>query len=173
VGICLVRNLPTGGRWTWRNRIRLIRARRIFKANIIAHVIQAILIPLGTDLMGTIDPKCLEQSGSYVSIYEWACRLIVTQSSLFLFIGICMCFLPCCYIIGDVPEVTGVPLDVVLRLRREAQVLQEQGSCAICQDTWQNEPVVALPCSHLFHMKCIDGWIDEHPNCPVCREEIR
>lgn len=27
-----------------------------------------------------------------------------------------------------------------------------------------------LPCGHSFHIRCIDEWLIQHVNCPLCRE---
>uniref|UniRef100_A0A0D6R5N4 RING-type domain-containing protein n=1 Tax=Araucaria cunninghamii TaxID=56994 RepID=A0A0D6R5N4_ARACU len=31
------------------------------------------------------------------------------------------------------------------------------------------EEIRNLPCGHLFHRKCLDGWLDEHLTCPLCK----
>ena len=42
--------------------------------------------------------------------------------------------------------------------------------CAICMTNYQSkEKVRVMPCSHHFHMDCIDCWLDKKPTCPICR----
>lgn len=46
-------------------------------------------------------------------------------------------------------------------------------SCAICQcDYEQDEAVMELPCSHLFHPTCITTWLKMHATCPTCRDVL-
>jgi len=42
--------------------------------------------------------------------------------------------------------------------------------CPICLDVFKNP--YSIGCSHLFCKKCIDKWLDENYNCPVCREKF-
>ena len=47
--------------------------------------------------------------------------------------------------------------------------------CAICIDTFRlTQEVRVLPCSHLFHRKCIDPWLLHPENtcymCPLCKQ---
>jgi len=28
-------------------------------------------------------------------------------------------------------------------------------------------------CGHLFHINCIDTWLEENITCPVCRTDLR
>ncbi|TPX52607.1 hypothetical protein SeMB42_g01282 [Synchytrium endobioticum] len=40
-------------------------------------------------------------------------------------------------------------------------------SCAICLDTIAEGK--RLPCGHIFHKNCLEGWFEEHRSCPYCR----
>jgi hypothetical protein len=43
-------------------------------------------------------------------------------------------------------------------------------SCTICLDDFvNNEKVVALPCLHYFHKKCINKWMERKKECPICK----
>ncbi|GKD56272.1 ribonuclease H-like domain-containing protein, partial [Tanacetum coccineum] len=44
--------------------------------------------------------------------------------------------------------------------------------CSICLADYKPEDVVRLlpKCGHLFHVKCIDTWLKNHPTCPLCRK---
>ena len=46
-------------------------------------------------------------------------------------------------------------------------------SCTIClEDFVVNEKVVALPCLHYFHKKCIKKWMERKKECPICKFEL-
>ena len=48
-------------------------------------------------------------------------------------------------------------------------------TCAICLCEFEvGEKVCALPCddSHIFHIKCIEQWLETNSVCPVCRTFI-
>ena len=44
--------------------------------------------------------------------------------------------------------------------------------CGICLESLSNGEIVNhLPnCTHPFHMKCIDVWLDIKKECPICKE---
>ncbi|KAF3333279.1 RING-H2 finger protein ATL39-like protein [Carex littledalei] len=46
--------------------------------------------------------------------------------------------------------------------------------CAICLNILEEgEMVRKLPeCKHLFHVECIDKWLNSHATCPLCRSMI-
>ena len=45
--------------------------------------------------------------------------------------------------------------------------------CAICCDDFlESNEVLKLPCRHIFHSHCIQSWLDNHSNCPMCRFDM-
>lgn len=49
----------------------------------------------------------------------------------------------------------------------------EEDKCAVCLSEFErDEHVRTLPCSHLFHVECIDRWLVFNKKCPVCRLHI-
>jgi len=46
-------------------------------------------------------------------------------------------------------------------------------SCPIMQTEFEDEQyVIKLPCNHLFLPDAINRWLEEKPECPVCRHEL-
>merc|ERR1740129_2725667 len=45
--------------------------------------------------------------------------------------------------------------------------------CVICfEENVIGSKVARLPCGHVFHRECIEGWLNKHCTCPVCRYEL-
>ncbi|KAB2092626.1 hypothetical protein ES319_A02G042600v1 [Gossypium barbadense] len=46
--------------------------------------------------------------------------------------------------------------------------------CAVCLNEFQeDEKLRMIPnCSHVFHIDCIDVWLQNNANCPLCRTSI-
>ena len=36
----------------------------------------------------------------------------------------------------------------------------------------EEEEVRRLPCMHLFHVQCVDQWLNINRGCPICRVDI-
>ena len=62
---------------------------------------------------------------------------------------------------------------------REEQISKQQKKCVICLEEFQDgDRLRVLPCSHLFHMGCIDKWLSgsfSHKDCftygcPTCKK---
>jgi hypothetical protein len=46
--------------------------------------------------------------------------------------------------------------------------------CSICLEGFTcRQHCRELPCSHIFHKKCVDRWLRKSPQCPVCRTCIK
>lgn len=50
----------------------------------------------------------------------------------------------------------------------------EEDDCVVCLgQLQQGELVVKLQfCSHFFHEKCINPWLQQHKTCPICRSKV-
>lgn len=50
----------------------------------------------------------------------------------------------------------------------------ESGYCTICQEDLKegDRTRAVVACQHLFHAKCLDPWLLQKPECPLCRTAI-
>ncbi|XP_012071078.1 E3 ubiquitin-protein ligase At4g11680 isoform X2 [Jatropha curcas] len=49
----------------------------------------------------------------------------------------------------------------------------EDPECCICLAKYKDkEEVRQLPCSHMFHLKCVDHWLKIISCCPLCKQEL-
>ncbi|CAO2199257.1 unnamed protein product [Urochloa humidicola] len=72
---------------------------------------------------------------------------------------------------GDVGEDGGGVLAV--GTDKERIISAEDAICCICLSKFSNnEDLRELPCTHVFHMECIDKWLQINALCPLCKAEI-
>ncbi|CAK7349841.1 unnamed protein product [Dovyalis caffra] len=46
-------------------------------------------------------------------------------------------------------------------------------SCVVCLDDFSaSVELTKLPCSHVFHEKCIFRWLQDSKSCPLCRTDV-
>lgn len=46
-------------------------------------------------------------------------------------------------------------------------------TCPICLDQFKEGTYKrTLVCNHIYHKKCIDGWLKRKDTCPVCRRDV-
>lgn len=49
---------------------------------------------------------------------------------------------------------------------------EQQTTCSICYEDYAlNDRLKALTCTHNFHKKCIDTWLQESRRCPLCQKD--
>ncbi|KAL2481533.1 RING-H2 finger protein ATL5 [Abeliophyllum distichum] len=49
----------------------------------------------------------------------------------------------------------------------------KQDVCAVCLNEFKEGDGVRVlsECTHIFHVLCIDKWLNSHHNCPLCRAD--
>ncbi|KAI3957765.1 hypothetical protein MKX01_007596 [Papaver californicum] len=57
------------------------------------------------------------------------------------------------------------------KLQTKHSTTVDGSCCSICLADYNSTDVVRLlpDCGHLFHQKCVDQWLLQHPTCPICR----
>ncbi|XP_028770539.1 RING-H2 finger protein ATL20-like [Neltuma alba] len=67
-------------------------------------------------------------------------------------------------------EVSGQSL---LSAHNQQNNQDEHSVCFICLAKYaEKELVRILPCSHMFHLECVDKWLRIASSCPLCKWEI-
>ncbi|KAH7280815.1 hypothetical protein KP509_36G015300 [Ceratopteris richardii] len=56
---------------------------------------------------------------------------------------------------------------------QERSLSAEDAVCCICLGKYKNDDELrGLPCSHFFHVDCVDKWLKINGICPLCKHEI-
>lgn len=47
--------------------------------------------------------------------------------------------------------------------------------CCVCLEDYQDAELVRVtPCSHIFHSKCLEGWLTNYQSrCPLCQRSLK
>lgn len=58
--------------------------------------------------------------------------------------------------------------------RQEITSSSSSSDCAICLETFADDETCRIfpVCNHIFHLHCIDGWLEINVTCPLCRNCI-
>ena len=58
-------------------------------------------------------------------------------------------------------------------MNNNQKVTLKHDECTFCFEKLYSEPVISLPCGHMFHKSCIKKWlIDYSVKCPICKKDI-
>lgn len=72
--------------------------------------------------------------------------------------------------IGRCPSRTLEENDDLLRPRQMPGGVEQYPTCSVCLETYQiGETIRTIPCFHSFHTSCIDPWLAQRAECPVCK----
>ncbi|KAA1072149.1 hypothetical protein PGT21_028926 [Puccinia graminis f. sp. tritici] len=54
------------------------------------------------------------------------------------------------------------------------EMMEKDRVCLRCQEEAEHlgNQKETLPCQHTFHQKCIQGWLNSHHTCPICRKDL-
>ncbi|KAI3895270.1 hypothetical protein MKX03_030619 [Papaver bracteatum] len=57
------------------------------------------------------------------------------------------------------------------KLQTKQSTTADGSCCSICLSDYVSSDITRLlpDCGHLFHQKCVDPWLLQHPTCPICR----
>lgn len=56
---------------------------------------------------------------------------------------------------------------------KERVISGEDAVCCICLAKYaDNDELRELPCSHVFHVACVDKWLKINASCPLCKSEV-
>jgi len=60
-----------------------------------------------------------------------------------------------------------------VRIKNVSKLEESNKKCAICLERFKSkEKVIILPCIHIFHKSCINNWMENQKNCPICKFEL-
>jgi len=60
-----------------------------------------------------------------------------------------------------------------LKINNDDPIQDESNKCIICLDEYlDNDNLSVMKCQHVFHHNCLRKWLNEIPNCPICRTDI-
>ena len=49
--------------------------------------------------------------------------------------------------------------------------------CSVClveiDEETDEDPIEVTECNHRFHRACLQRWLEDHDNCPLCRHQLR
>ena len=68
-----------------------------------------------------------------------------------------------------------VSSDILIEKLEKVQIEDDEDLCSICLDDYMSFDdlgVTELPCTHIYHEKCMVKWLQISKVCPLCRYEL-
>ncbi|XP_073125227.1 RING-H2 finger protein ATL16-like [Henckelia pumila] len=67
-----------------------------------------------------------------------------------------------------------IPLFKFNKGNGKAPAVRNSSECAVCLIEFQEEEQLKIipNCAHFFHIDCIDVWLQNNANCPLCRTSV-
>ncbi|XP_059650887.1 RING-H2 finger protein ATL16-like [Cornus florida] len=74
----------------------------------------------------------------------------------------------------DESVIRSIPIFQFKKKEEKEQSQTSRCECAVCLNEFQEEENLrVIPnCGHVFHIDCIDVWLQSNANCPLCRRSI-
>ncbi|GJN38560.1 hypothetical protein PR202_gb27615 [Eleusine coracana subsp. coracana] len=75
---------------------------------------------------------------------------------------------------AGLPSFTYSPSSLTTKHNVTSTSSSGEETCPVCLGAFQDgEKVRLLPvCLHLYHVECVDPWLNVHSTCPICRSGI-
>merc|ERR1719240_160924 len=73
------------------------------------------------------------------------------------------------------PPAANSTLEVLPLIQVDENDLQhnQKNDCTVClEELVVGELATRIPCGHLFHERCLRGWLQKKNQCPTCRFEL-
>eukprot|EP00041_Stephanoeca_diplocostata_P019246 m.412233 g.412233 ORF g.412233 m.412233 type:complete len:489 (+) comp21251_c0_seq2:215-1681(+) len=66
-----------------------------------------------------------------------------------------------------------VPAERVAFRTSASNITVEHPHCVICLSVFAHgDLLMEMPCSHLYHAACVTPWLEEHRECPLCKQDV-
>merc|ERR1719488_418245 len=71
--------------------------------------------------------------------------------------------------VAELPRCRGADRPTVSKCAKH----DDDEACAICLcEIAEDEEVIALPCRHSYHARCVGDWLQRSPTCPSCSLDV-
>ncbi|KAJ6846593.1 putative E3 ubiquitin-protein ligase [Iris pallida] len=75
-----------------------------------------------------------------------------------------------CEIGSEEPSEGGI---LAVGTNKERIISAEDAVCCVCLGRYlDNDELRELPCTHFFHIECVDKWLKINALCPLCKSEV-
>ena len=114
-------------------------------------------------------------------IYVWMLGICLL---MFFFLMICLFCVKGASAFGTARETVSKVPGLKAVLEQRARSYDPEGNdieikeCSICLVDFSDDntkKLVELDCSnkHVFHLECLEGWVENNTICPLCRQEVK